>query len=435
LPGSTRRCVTAARFHHESSWIDWGIRESHGRYIAAGGLDPLVVATAGCAAAASGARSRATRVAYCIDSLDIGGTELNAVRTLEALDRQRFQVTVFHFHETGPLRARYQALGVELVHLPIGPLYSLRTFLEGLRFVGLLRRGGFELVHTHDLYGNIFAAPWARLAGCRIIASRRWLDAAPRRGLLSLNRWSYRFAHRVVANSALTARLLVEAERIPAVRVVELPNFVDERAFSHVEAEVRSARRRSWGVPQEAFLVGTVARLAPVKNHAMLLRALSRLSEDVHLVIIGEGPAREAIESLVRELDLGSRVHFTGQLLEATNLHQFFDVSAHCSRSEGFPNSIMEALAAGCPVIATPVGGIPEVIVDRETGLLVPVDDSETFAAHVRELRRDPSLCRRLSEAGVACVRARYRQSVIIGQLARLYEELAFHGSRRGMPA
>src|SRR5262249_49236339 len=147
---------------------------------------------------------------------------------------------------------------------------------QGLRFVRLLHRKRIQLVHTHDLYTNIFAAPWARIGGCRLIASRRWLDAAPRPGLLVLNRWSYRFAQRVIANSAFTARLLVEQERVPATRVVELPNFLEERAFRRLTAEARSARLRSWGVPQGAFVVGAVARLAPVKNHAMLLRALAQ---------------------------------------------------------------------------------------------------------------------------------------------------------------
>src|SRR4029077_5176336 len=135
--------------------------------------------TTGCIASAPGALSRAIRLAYCIDSFNIGGTELNAVRTVEALDRRRFQVTVFHLHETGPLRARYEALGLQLLHLPIGRLYSARTARQGGGFLRLLRREGIEIVHTHDLYTNIFAAPWARLAGCRVIASRRWLDASP----------------------------------------------------------------------------------------------------------------------------------------------------------------------------------------------------------------------------------------------------------------
>jgi glycosyltransferase involved in cell wall biosynthesis len=376
--------------------------------------------------------ARAVRVAYCIDSFDIGGTELNAVRTLEAIDRQRFEVTVFHFHETGPLRARYEALGVELVHVPIGPLYAARTVIQGMRFLRLLQRKRIDLVHTHDVYTNIFAAPWARLGGCRLIASRRWLDAVPRPGLLRLNRWSYRFAHRVIANSALTARSLVDKERVPAARVVELPNFLEERAFQRVTAEVRSARLRSWGVPPRAFVIGAVARLAPVKNHAMLLRAMPHLDEDVHLVLIGAGPLRHALEDLARDLHVEPRVHFTGQLVEAENLHQFFDVSVLCSRSEGFPNSVIEALAVGCPVVATPVGGVPEVIIERQTGLLVPVDQPAALAARVQELRHDATLRKQLSEAGPTRARGKHHQAVVIARLEALYHDLAREVGKRG---
>ena len=374
---------------------------------------------------------RPVRVGYCIDSFEIGGTELNAVRTVEALDRQRFQVTVFHLHETGPLRARYEALGLQLLHLPIGRLYSPRTAAQGVRFLRLLRRYGIEVVHTHDLYSNIFAAPWARLAGCRVIASRRWLDAVPRPGLVPLNRWSYRYAHRVLVNCSMVARLMIDTERVPAARVVELPNFLEERAFHLVAAEVRSARRYSWGVPQGAFVIGTVANLTPVKNHAMVLRALQRLDGDVHLVLIGAGPSRRALEDLARELQVDGRVHFAGQLVEAENLHQFFDVSVLCSRSEGFPNAVIEALAAGCPVVATAVGGVPEVITDRQTGLLVPVDQPQALAASVQELRREAALRKRLSEAGLARARGRYHQTLVIARLEALYQDLARDTGKR----
>jgi L-malate glycosyltransferase len=395
-------------------------------------VDLLVMTASGCAASAPGAQSRAIRVAYCIDSFDIGGTELNAIRTLEALDRRRFRVSVFHFHETGPLHARYQALGLQLLHLPIGPLYSPRTAVQGVRFLRLLRRERIEVVHTHDLYSNIFAAPWARLAGCRLIASRRWLDASPRAGLLSLNRWSYRFAHRVVVNSSLVARVMVDGEHVPAARVIELPNFLDDRAFQRVTAEERSARRRSWGIPPGAFVIGTVARLAPVKNHAMMLQALRLLDEDVHLVLIGDGPSRRALEELARELQVDRRVHFRGQLVATDNLHQFFDVSVLCSRSEGFPNAVIEALAAGCPVVATPVGGVPEIIVDRQTGLLVPVDHPTALAATLQEVRRDAALRERLAGAGCARVRGRYDQTSVIAQLEALYQDLAQETQPRG---
>jgi glycosyltransferase involved in cell wall biosynthesis len=390
------------------------------------------VPTTACVAPGSMALARAVRVGYCVDSFEIGGTELNAIRTVEALDRRRFQVTVFHLHETGPLRARYEALGLRLLHLPIGRLYSPRTAGQGVRFLRLLRHEGIEVVHTHDLYTNIFATPWARLAGCRVIASRRWLDASPRAGLLPLNRCSYRFAHRVVVNSSVVARLMIDTERVPAARVVELPNFLEERAFHHVAAEERSARRYSWGVPQGAFVIGTVARLAPVKNHGMVLRALQRLDEDVHLVLIGAGPSRRALEELAMELHIDRRVHFTGQLVGAENLHQFFDVSVLCSHSEGFPNAVIEALAAGCPVVATPVGGVPEVISDHQTGLLVSIDQPDALAASVQELRADTALRKRLSEAGLARARGKYHQTLVIARLEALYLELARAAGKSG---
>jgi len=157
----------------------------------------------------------------------------------------------------------------------------------------------------------------------------------------------------------------------------------------------------------------------------MVLRALQRLDEDVHLVLIGEGPSRHALEELAKELHVDRRVHFTGQLVETENLHQFFDVSVLCARSEGFPNAVIEALAAGCPVVATPVGGVPEVIIERQTGLLVPVDQPDALAASVQELRRDARLRERLCEAGPACVRSRYHQTVVIAQLEALYQSLA----------
>jgi L-malate glycosyltransferase len=111
--------------------------------------------------------------------------------------------------------------------------------------------------------------------------------------------------------------------------------------------------------------------------------------------------------------------------LEPTNLHQFFDVSVLCSHNEGFPNSVVEALAAGCPVVATPVGGVPEVIIERQTGLLVPVDQPDALAARVQEVRRDAGLRERLCEAGPACVRNRHHQTVVIRQLEALYQSLA----------
>jgi glycosyltransferase involved in cell wall biosynthesis len=229
----------------------------------------------------------------------------------------------------------------------------------------------------------------------------------------------------VVANSALCARLLTEREGVASSRVLELPNFLDECAFEEVERGARTTRRESWGVPAEAFLVGMVARLAPIKNHTMLLHALARLGGDVHVVLVGDGPLRGTLEHLAAELGVAGRVHFTGQVVGAMNLHQFFDVSVLCSRSEGSPNAVIEAMAAGCPVVATAVGGIPEIVIDHQTGLLVPLDDAAALAASIAQLHQAADLRTRLRENGVACVRRKYRRAVVLAQLEALYTRVA----------
>ncbi len=370
--------------------------------------------------------SHRIHIASCIDSFEVGGTELNAVRTAEALDLERFELCVTHFHADGPLRARYEKLGVQMVHFPIPNLYSPQTLRQGVRFATFLRDWGADVVHTHDLYTNIFAVPWARLFGkCQVIASRRWWYDAPRPGLVPLNRWSYRLAHRILANSSAVANLLVREEGVPCEKIVEIPNFLAETAFDSVDEASRMAQMRAWGVPGDAFTVGVVARLAPVKNHALLLRALAQLDPRFHVVLVGDGPSRSELAQLANQLNIEYRVHFVGEVMSPLNLHQFFDASVLCSLNEGFPNSVIEALAAARPVLATPVGGVPDVVVDGETGILVPPEDPAALSGALRMLAANPPLRTRLGEAGREAVRMQFHQNIVIEKLSTLYETLA----------
>ena len=369
---------------------------------------------------------RRIRVGFCIDSFVVGGTELNAVRTAEALDLDAIELRVFHLAADGPLRARYEALNVPLTHLSITNLYSLNTAVQGWHFAHALREWGADLAHTHDIYTNIFFAPWARLAGCcQVLASRRWWYDAPRPALVTLNRLSNRLANRVLANSPSVARLLVDEEGVPEEKVVIIPNFLEPGAFERLSDDQVAKQRSDWGIPAGAFVVGTVARLAPVKNHVLLLNALALLPGDVRLVLVGDGPSRSSLEKTAAALGVTERVHFVGELVTPINLHQFFDVSVLCSLSEGFPNSIIEAMAAARSVIATPVGGILDVVEDGATGLLRPANDPTAMAGAVGSLRADPALRYRMGEAGRVFVRSRYCQDHVIGMLAAVYRSMS----------
>lgn len=369
---------------------------------------------------------RRIRIAYCLDSFAIGGTELNAVRTAEALDPRQFDLAVYHLQSHGPLRSRYDRLGVKITHVPIPNLYSRRTAAQGMHLAKLLRHDNVDVVHSHDIYCNIFAVPWARiLTSCSVIASRRWGYEASRRRLGVVNRWSSVFAHRVLVNSSAVAKIMVGEEGMSRKKIVEVPNFLTDNAFGLADETMRTSQHRAWGIPEEAFVIGIVARLSPVKNHDLLLRAMERLDARFHLVVIGDGPLRDGLSERVRQLGIGSRVHFLGEVISDRNLHESFDVSVLCSFSEGFPNSIIEAMAAGRPVIATPVGGVTDAVTHGVTGLLVPVDDPERLADAARTLEADPGLRARLGEAGLEAARMKFHQNIVIARLSALYETLA----------
>ncbi len=366
------------------------------------------------------------KVGFCIDSFQVGGTELNAVRTAEALVGTGIQLHVYHLHDDGPLRHRYEQLGLEMTHLPIRNLYSPRTAFLGAKFARSIVRKRLDLVHTHDLYTNIFLAPWAKVgARRRVLASRRWLYEAPRPGLVRLNRLSYHFSDRVLANSSSVARLLEREEGIAVDKIVEIPNFLSDRAFHVNSPELRQAKHSEWGLPGSAIVIGTVARLAKVKNHELALRALKTLAENVHLVLVGDGAMRQPLTQLANALGIANRVHFIGQVLSEDNIHQYFDIDLLCSTSEGFPNTLVEALAVARPVVASSVGGVPDVIKNDRNGLLFRSGDIAGLTAALSELVARPELRLRLGLAGLASVRNRFEQEVVISRLVEVYSDLA----------
>lgn len=367
------------------------------------------------------------KLAYCIDTLQVGGTELNAIRTVEQLDRRRFDLVVFHLHEDGPLRARYEACGARMIHLPIRSLYGAATIRQGARLAKLVRAEGVQVFHSHDIYCNIFGVPWARLAGVpAVVASRRWWDASPRRSHQTANRLAYRFAHRIVANSDSVAQLVVD-EGVARGRVVTIPNFISDAAFDPAPDAWRLALRRELALPDDAQVIGCVARLSPVKDHASLVLAMALLAPRhpmARLVLIGDGECRLALESLVRDQGLAGRVHFAGMRPNTPNPHWLFDVSVLSSLSEGFPNSVVEAMAASRPVVATRAGGIPDAVTDGESGVLVAPRDVHRMAEAIDMLLSSPARREAMGAVGQAFARSHFAQATVVGRLSDWYESL-----------
>jgi glycosyltransferase involved in cell wall biosynthesis len=368
------------------------------------------------------------RVVHVLDNLNTGGTELNAVRTAEHLDRSRFDVRFLCLRATGPLRARLDAAGIPVTEIGISGLVSASAVARGLEIRALVRRERIDVVHAHDPYANVLAAPWVRSAGRgAVIASHRWWRNVHRPPVRFANRLAYRFAHRVLANSTAVGELVVREEGVPRRRLVVIPNFVEEAAFQRMDADRRTRLRQRVGLSPSDIAVGMVANLYPVKNHAMLIRAASRLAgswPSLKFVLIGEGGERESLAALARELGVSDRLLMPGQIAHEPGLAGIFEIAVLTSREEGFPNWVVEAMAAGVPVVATRVGGVPDAIVERETGHLVESGDDAGMAGFIDALLRDSEAASSMRIAGIARARSRYHVNAVIELLQSLYIQL-----------
>jgi glycosyltransferase involved in cell wall biosynthesis len=209
---------------------------------------------------------------------------------------------------------------------------------------------------------------------------------------------------------------------------VTIPNFLDEAAFEPLPVPERRRMLDALGVPEGAFVVGIVARLSRVKDHATLLRAIASLRDRIptlHCVLVGEGPERASIETLAGALGIGDIVHLAGERAQPPNLHGLFDVSVLCSTTEAFPNSVLEAMAASRPVVATDVGGTPDAVREGTTGLLVRPGDPAGLADAILRLYQEPALRVTLGNAAREAARADYSADSVIRQVEALYTRLA----------
>ncbi len=365
-------------------------------------------------------------VVFSIDTMSVGGTELNALRTAQRLNPERFRVTVVTLRGEGPLAERYAKLGIPIARFPIHSMYGPQTIRQALHVARFFRRERVSIVHCHDQYSNFFSVVAARIAGVPgIIASKRWLHSPLRYRIA--NGIGFRVATRVLANSQAVAASLVRDDRLSSARVEVIPNFVDEAAFTPPDATTLAQWKRELQLGDGDIVVGIIASLNTIKDHATLLAAIALLAPeqpDLRLVIVGTGPLLEELRARATKLGIAERVRFAGLRPTVPSFHFLFDLSVLSSTSEGFPNSLVEAMAAGRPIVATAVGGVPDAVRQGENGLLVPPSDPQAFAHAMRELIADPVRRRRMGDAGADRARREFRADAVIGAVERLYEEL-----------
>lgn len=362
------------------------------------------------------------RIAHVVENLERGGLERVVIDLARAQAAAGHDVQVVCLFREGQLAPELAAAGVPVTACLKrgGPdLAALRRLRERLRAQRT------EVLHTHNPAAHYYGALAARAEGtARLVTTRHGMGNAPftiRREVL------FRLALAGTSAVALVCRRardnFVRHRIVPASRAVVVPNGIPVEAFGAGGEAARLAARRALGVEPGVFLAGIVGRLNPVKDHATLLAAMVPLRAAVPgatLAVIGGGALREALEAQAAALGLGEAVRFLGDRDDVKALLAGLDAFVLSSISEGYSISLLEASAAGLPIVATDVGGNGEIVEDGVTGRLVPSRDAAALADALAALGRDAPARLAMGEAA----RRWAREHATIGTMAARYEAL-----------
>jgi glycosyltransferase involved in cell wall biosynthesis len=368
-------------------------------------------------------RDRPT-VCQVLHSLCVGGAEVLAARLARRLSGS-FRFVFVCLDELGTLGEglRTEGFGVTVL--------GRRPGLSGgavLRLARLLRQERVALVHAHQ-YTPFFYAAAARWLGRRVpvlfTEHGRHSPDFPRRKRILANRLLLGRRDRVVGVGEAVRQALVANEGIPAGRVEMVHNGIDTETYARPHAD-RARLRSELGLGADDLVLIQVARLDYLKDHGTAVRTLKQVvaaRADARLLLVGDGPERPRIEEEVRRLALGDHVRLLGQRGDVPRLLGAADVFLLTSVS-GIPLTVIEAMSAGLPVVATRVGGVAEVVVEGRTGSLAPAGDDAGLAHHVLRLAALPGLRRQMGEEGRRRARDCFSEGRMLAGYHRLYREM-----------
>jgi len=365
------------------------------------------------------------KVLEFVTGFHVGGTEQHVAHLATRLDSSRFDVHIACLQRGGALYGDMASCGLPLTSYPIKGFLRPRTLRQQLRFAAYLRHQAIDIVHAYGFYPIVFAVPVARLAGSKVVlASIRDSGDPWTRAQRLVQTCASRLAHCILVNAtAVRGRLRAGGHARRPIALIR--NGVDIDRFAPRPPD--EALRSTLGLPPRAPLVVAVSRLNPMKGIDDYVKSMALLAgrfPEARFVIVGEGASRRELEEQARLLGLAGRVVFTGTRLDVAAILSQAAISVVPSLSEGLSNVVLESMAAGLPVVATRVGGTPEILDDGVTGLLVPPCDAPALAGAIGRLLGDQALAKRLGEAARAQAVNRFSMHHMVRQTEDLYRAL-----------
>ncbi len=366
-------------------------------------------------------------VLFVMPTLQVGGTERQVALLADTLRRRGMRIAVYSFAD-GAVRGQIERSGVTVILSPLSPatLVGLLSTAVHLFWFLLTRRPCIVQFFLPAAY--LVGAPAAILTGIPIrVMSRRSLNSYQRSRLI---RWLEKGLHRrmqaVLGNSRCVVAQLRQ-EGVPAKRLGLIYNGIEAAQFSNRAA--RGACRAELGVPVDAVALCIVANLIPYKGHADLIDALAlaaaELPRDWRLLVIGRDDGIGLrLREQAKRLGLEPHIIFLGAQDDVAPFLAASDIGILCSHQEGLSNAVLEGMAAGLPMIVSAVGGNPEIVVDEESGLVVPARDAKGLADAIVRLANNPALCARFGAAGRQRVKKHFTVVAFAERHQALYDAL-----------
>jgi sugar transferase (PEP-CTERM/EpsH1 system associated) len=326
---------------------------------------------------------------HIIPTLQIGGAEKQVVTLLKHIDKKKYCVTLCCLHRSGPLKEELEDEDIKIVILGMRLRYIVVSLYKLIR---LMRKNYVQIVHTHLYTDHLWGRIAALIAGVPVIVTtEHGRGLWKKRRHLLFERIANRFTDMRIAVSEDIRQIRIKREHASPDKIVTIMNAINTDEFI-VSDDIRNAKRKEIRIKGDELVIGTVARLDPDKAIDLLLDAVllvSEKTEKVKFLLVGDGVLRSELENYTERIGLADKVIFTGARTDIAALLSIMDVYVNSSHREGISVSLLESMAAGKPVIATDVGGNPEIINDTSVGILVPANNADALAEAINMLLRD----------------------------------------------
>lgn len=360
--------------------------------------------------------------------LAIGGLQQVVVNLCKTIDRSKFDVSVLCLRRKGDFAPQIEKMGIKIFALPREP--NKVDYLAFLKVAKILRQQKIEIIHTHNSEPFVDGTLGALLSPVKTIVHTDHGRVFPDKLKYMIHEWIVsQFAYKVVGVSQPTSTNLIKYEKISPKKITTIFNGIDGEKYQI--SVNKKLKKKELGLNGHWPILGTIGRLVPEKGIPYLLNAMPKLLTvfpKAKLLIIGDGFLQNHLKALVKESGLKNNVVFTGNRLDIPEVLNILDVFILSSISEGLPMVLLEALAAGCPIVATDVGGVSTAIKNGINGTLIDPKNSDLISSETLRLLQDRSLRDKYIENGLKLFRTKFAMKV----MAKKYEQLYLRTDRDG---